>query len=100
MKYEIRYYRDSDNDYVVLATCDTIEQARDLRVVSGDLVVEAATNTVVADPSWLWDWEKTDPGSYARHQLGRRRPGRVVAPHVEMFGYGGIGLSAPGSLRS
>lgn len=89
-KYQIRYYRDLDDDYVLLATCTTLDEARDLRKVSGDLVVDAETNTVVADPQWLWDWEKTDPQSYAQHYLGRHRPGTLIGPHVELFGRYGV----------
>jgi hypothetical protein len=82
MKYEIRYYQDRSSYYVLCATCETIAEARELRAVAGDLVVEAATDRVVADPSWLWVWEKTSPGAYARNNLGRHRPG------VELGRYG------------
>lgn len=90
MRYEIRYYRDLDHDYVLLATCATLAEARELRAVSGDLVVDAETNTVVADADWLWDWEKTDPQSYAHCNRGRHRPGTLVGPYIELFGRYGI----------
>lgn len=88
--YEIRYYQDWSSCYVLLATCDSLDEARELRKVSGDLVVEQATNTVVADPCWLWDWEKHDPSAYARQNLGRHRPGTITGPHVELFGRYGV----------
>ena len=77
--YEIRYYCDYDNRYVVIATCETIAEAVDRRQVSGDLVVEAAIDIVVSDPCWLWDWERDASNYiYARQQLGRHRPGQRV----------------------
>lgn len=79
MTYEIRYYNDEANYYVLVATCAELDEARALRGMSGDLVVDAATNVVAADPRWLWDWEKTAPDSYARHNLGRHRPGTRLA---------------------
>jgi hypothetical protein len=77
--YEVRYYCDYDDRYVVIATCETIESAGRARQVSGDLVVDAATNVVASDSSWLWDWERDDTTSYARHHLGRHRPGQRIS---------------------
>lgn len=88
--YEIRYYQDWSSRYVLLATCDSIDEARELRKVSGDLVVESATDTVVADPCWLWDWEKQNPGTYARQNLGQHRPGTIMGPYIELFGRYGV----------
>lgn len=90
MTYEIRYYQDWSNRYILHATCSTLDEARALRAVSGDLVVDAATDVVVADPSWLWDWEKTDDSSYSRKNLGRHRPGTIAGPYVDLFGPYGI----------
>ena len=42
--FEVRYYCDYDDRYVVIATCATIVEAQEQRKVSGDIVVEAATN--------------------------------------------------------
>jgi len=78
MMYEIRYYCDYDDRYVVIATCATIGEACARRQVSGDLVVDAATDIVASDSSWLWDWER-DTSSYARCQLGRHRPGQRIS---------------------
>jgi len=74
--FEIRYYCDYDDRYVVIATCETIDEASNLRQVSGDIVVNAATDIVVADSRWLWEWEHQS--SYARRQLGRHRPGQRI----------------------
>jgi hypothetical protein len=96
--YEIRYYQDWSwsKRYVLLATCATIDEARALLGVSGDLVVEASTNVVVSDPRWLWDWEKTEPKAYARNNLGLHRPGTIAGPFIELFGrYGILPQEAP-----
>ncbi len=89
-RYEIRYYQDLTGRYVLLATCASLEEARALRIVSGDLVVDGTTDVVVADPQWLWDWERCDPNAYARRQLGKHRPGTIAAPYIELFGRYGI----------
>lgn len=75
--YEICYYQDWSSRYILLATCSSLDEACALRKVSGDLVVDSATDTVVADPRWLWDWEKHDPRAYARRNLGQHRPGKL-----------------------
>jgi len=75
--YEIRHYRDANDRYVLIAICCSLEAARELRKVSGDLVVDSATDVVVADPQWLWEWERS-PRSYASQNLGRYRPGSIV----------------------
>ena len=76
--YEIRYYCDYDDRYVVIATCATIDEAHDLRQVSGDLVVDADTNIIVSDSCWLWEWERLRPSAYACQQLGKHRPGQRI----------------------
>ena len=88
--YEIRYYQDWSARYIVVATCDALDKARDLRKVSGDLVVDCSTNIVVADPCWLWDWEKADARAYARQNLGKHRPGTIAGPYFELFGRDGV----------
>jgi hypothetical protein len=88
--YEIRYYQDWSNRYLLLATCASLDEARELRKVSGDLVVDGATDTVVADPQWLWDWEKHEPGAYACRNLGQHRPGTIAGPCIELFGRYGV----------
>ena len=79
MMYEIRHYQDWSSRYLVIATCGTIDEARELRCVSGDLVVENATDVVVDDLRWLWDWERIAMNSYARQNLGCHRPGKRIA---------------------
>jgi len=83
--YEIRYYQDWSSRYILLATCASLEEARELRKVSGDLVVNSTTDMVVADPQWLWDWEKHDPRAYARQNLGQHRPGTIAGPYIDLF---------------
>lgn len=47
----------------------TLAEARDLRFVSGDLVVYSGTMKIVPDDEWLWDWEKNSPQSYAQRGI-------------------------------
>ena len=70
--FDIHFRRhfNSKNDYVeVKRNLDTLEQARDSRAVSGDLVVFAGTMDVVPSDEWLWDWEKQDSQSYAQRAM-------------------------------
>ena len=68
--YQLHFRRflHDQKDYVMLLggqMFSTLEQARDARQVSGDLVVGAGTTEVVRSTRWMWDWEKADPISYA-----------------------------------
>lgn len=64
--YEVQFRRFlAETDYASIGFADTIEQASALRRASGDLVVEASTQKIVTDRSWLWDWEKNSEASYA-----------------------------------
>jgi hypothetical protein len=74
--FEIRHYYNDHSCYVVINTVTTVEQAGALRRVAGDLVVDSATDIVVADPRWLWPWEQDNRAAYAYQQLGRHLPGR------------------------
>jgi hypothetical protein len=78
MTYEVRYYQDWSSRYVVIATCASIDEARSRRQLSGDLIVDVASDKVVLDPSWLWDWECDNHASYAYQQLGHHRPGKRI----------------------
>lgn len=55
--------------FVTIGRADDLDEARGLRLVSGDIVVCAGTDRVVKDPSWLWEWERADPDSYANLQI-------------------------------
>lgn len=44
---------------------ETLEDAKNARKVSGDLVVFKGTTNIVPDEGWLWDWEREDPQTYA-----------------------------------
>ena len=44
----------------------TLHEARNARVVSGDLVVHAMSGKIVKSETWLWEWERTAPESFAR----------------------------------
>lgn len=48
--------------YRVFEYCETLEEAREARKVSGDIVVDDE-GAVVTDPSWLFSWETEE--SYA-----------------------------------
>lgn len=76
--YEVHYRRwfDTPDDYSVVGTAKTIEEAAKLRQVSGDLVVHADTHEIVIDgfqfpwPSlWLFPWEQIDYDCYARRAI-------------------------------
>jgi hypothetical protein len=79
--YEIHHRRwlNTPRDYIIVGKhwfFTSLEEARAARQVSGDLVVHRRTGKVVDDPTWLFDWEKTDPNCYAqkaiRHDAGRK----------------------------
>lgn len=62
------YYRVFMNDgggyYCILGQYPTLEEAAKSRQVSGDLII-GEDNQIVKDDSWLWQYEKDDPKSYA-----------------------------------
>lgn len=68
MPYEIHHRRwyNTHDDYALIACCSTLAEARDKRVVSGDLVVYADTHQIVRSTEWLWDWELSNPNCYAQ----------------------------------
>lgn len=51
----------------------SLDLARDLRVVSGDLVVFAGTTEVVPSQDWLWPWERDNPKSYAFNKIKKAK---------------------------
>ncbi len=70
--YEVQYrrYHNRTGDFSSIASgLKTLEEAKQARAVSGDLVVESATDRIVTDKSWLWDWEREDPTSYAHQAI-------------------------------
>lgn len=77
--FEIHFRRnyDTPKDFSKVGTCNTLEEAKALRAVSGDLVVDALTGDIVTDTGWLWDWELQDEASYAQRAIKwqkRRKP--------------------------
>lgn len=58
-----------NNGRLTITHHPTLEHAAQARVASGDLVVDAETGKIVTDPSWLWDWEKKEPRSWARRAI-------------------------------
>lgn len=74
MTYQLGYIGTNPNngeDFLraVLAkkTYETLRDAREARMISGDLVFE--DGQLCRDPSWLWDWERSDPNSYAYRMM-------------------------------
>lgn len=72
--YSIHYRRHLNSkrssEYLVLATgIQTLEEAREKRIVSGDLVVYTSSGEVVKDDAWLWNWEKNNPDSWAYNAI-------------------------------
>lgn len=66
----------SKNDYhgyfvVLKDNLRTLEAASSARKFSGDLVVDKRTYKVPADATWLWDWERKDPTTYAHRHLDK-----------------------------
>lgn len=58
------------DDFVVIANnLETLEKAKEARVMSGDLVVDQYTGAVVKSESWLFDWEKNAVWSYAKSAI-------------------------------
>lgn len=72
-KYAVHHRRGehSIDDFVVIGSgFRTLEEARAVRAVSGDLVVYMGSNLIVRDPAWLWDWEKKkNPNNYAHRAI-------------------------------
>jgi len=70
--YEVqhrRYYNRRGDFSLIARGLRTLEEAKDARVLGGDLVVESATDSIVTDKSWLWDWELNDRTSYAHKAI-------------------------------
>lgn len=70
--YEVQHrrYYNRRNDFSPIARgLKTLEEAKAAREVGGDLVVESATDSIVTDKLWLWDWELNDPTSYAHKAI-------------------------------
>ena len=66
----VRRNFDTLDDFVLVAKdLTSLEEARDRRVVSGDLVVDGK-GKVVKDEGWLFDWERANPNCYARRAMG------------------------------
>ena len=64
------FYSTRPEDYVVIAkNIRSIDEAKDRRWASGDLVVEQATGIIIPYHDWLWDWEKADPNCYAQKAI-------------------------------
>lgn len=49
--------------------CNTLEEARSLRDVSGDLVFFEETKRIVPSEAWLFDWEKKEQDCYAKRKI-------------------------------
>jgi hypothetical protein len=72
--YEVHYRRwlDTPKDYSKVGEASTLEEAKNFRAVSGDLVVHRDTHKVVKDSAWLWDWERADPQCYAQRAIRQK----------------------------
>lgn len=74
MPYDIitRYYPDlPTSDFVVLHHNVLLPQVRNMRKLSGDIVVHAGTNNLLMSDVWFWDWEKRDPNCYAQKLMAQ-----------------------------
>jgi hypothetical protein len=57
--------------YRVMGRAETLEEAKKLRQVSGDIVV-TEEGAVCTDPSWLWGYENEEPGLYSDLHYAKR----------------------------
>jgi hypothetical protein len=85
--YEVHHRRSfcSRRDFVRIGTpVMTLEEAKALRAVSGDLVVDSVTHEVVKSDVWLFDWELIKLDCYARKAMN---DSIEVIPVFDMYGY-------------
>lgn len=69
-----RGYR-TQKDFATMATnLHTLEEAKNKRGTSGDLVVYQKTGIVVDSQEWLEDWEKKDKNCYAQKAIRYDNP--------------------------
>lgn len=69
--YRVIYCQDQEfGAYRVLERAETLNEARELRKVSGDIVIDD-NDQVVTDRAWLFPWETTLGGANPRSK-GRR----------------------------
>ena len=72
--YEVHFRRHMCNKHdkiVIKKDCSNLQEAKEARRVSGDLVVYADSHKVVENFAWLWDFELRDPKSWARLAIER-----------------------------
>lgn len=73
-RYEVRFYYNcslppSRRYRKIAGPFDTLEQAKNARVIAGDLVVDLRTRRICCEMAWLWDNEKENPESFARKRI-------------------------------
>ena len=76
----VAYGRDldgKDRNKICLAGAErwpvkTLQEAKALRKVSGDLVFMAISGVIVPSQNWLFDWEKDKPDCYAQQCINRK----------------------------
>ena len=88
--YEIRYYQDWSSRYIVLATCDSLAEEARARARCPGIWWSSGHNMVVADPYWLWDWEKDDPRRVRASEPRTTPPRHDRRPYVDLFGRYGV----------
>lgn len=69
--YEVHYrrYYNTRTDFTLIGQAYTVAEAKKLRCVSGDLVINAVTGEVVKNKVWLFGWEIKDPNCYAQKAI-------------------------------
>ena len=67
-----RQYGSLYEESVLIGIADSLEQAKSMRAVSGDLVCYP-NGKLVALKDWLWDWELANPKSYAHAAILKER---------------------------
>lgn len=65
--YEIQFRKHTlmDNGHPIHQNIQTLAEAKALRAMSGDLVIDSYTKKVVISDEWLFDWEKKNSKSCA-----------------------------------
>ena len=65
-----RRFENSYDDFIICrSNLTSLEEAKEKREVSGDLVVLHGTNRIVTSHEWLFNWEKDIDDCYARRVI-------------------------------
>ena len=63
--------------FVTFDNCYTLFEAREIRKVSGDVVIDLETGKVAQSHEWLWEWELLDETCYSQKAIKGKVLGRL-----------------------